>query len=350
MTLDSESEIQDGDGAINKIDHKRVNEKKAIIEPERSDVKKYSNDAKSKTDDKICKDPKVLAPNKKRKASDLEDSKNELPSHVSNGMIEFPIESLKSHLTCFSCKGFFREPYTIAECLHTFCKSCLFLKFHSGLRKCPRCDISLDPDPYKAALSDRTIQELLDKIFPELKEMDEEKEREFYKERGIDLKDNITIEDEITKGDTSRTRGSKQSQLALSNIVKRSNPISGTVRSYSDGYQQSSAGRSMRNEKLTSIPTDEINFKLIPDKDVKNPMNSLQKEIVRTSGQLKVGQIKKYLIVKLQLSAGKSKVDVLCNGDPLGDELSLTFIQRTRWLHPSLDLCLHYRLGEDGAY
>jgi len=346
MTLASDADVREGEDVMNKIDPDRLNT-----------VKVYGDAAKSKNGDKSSEDPKVPPHSKKRKASCNDESKNDerstnenQPSHVFNGMIEFPIEPLKSHLICYSCKGYFREPYTVAECLHTFCKSCLFLKFHSGVRKCPRCEISLDPDPYKAVLSDRTLQELLDKIFPELKEMDEEKELEFYKERGIDLKDNITVEDGITKSDTSRTRGSKQSQLTQSNIVKRSDHVPGTGRSYSDTYQQSSACRSTGDDKLTSIPVDEINFKLIPDKDVKNPMNSLQKEIVRTSGQLKVAQIKKYLIEKLQLSSARPNVDVLCNGDPLGDELSLTFIQRTRWLHPSLDLCLHYRLGEDGAY
>jgi len=344
MTSDSDAEV-DGEDVLKKINQER-----------RNTVKVYGNDAKSNDD-------KSYQPHhKKRKASSIsnnEESKidersstNEnQPSTVFNGMIEFPIEPLKNHLICYSCKGYFREPYTVAECLHTFCKSCLFLKFHSGLRKCPRCEISLDPDPYKAVLSDRTLQELLDKIFPELKEMDEKDELEFYEERGIDLKDDIAVEDGSTKsGDTSRTRGSKQSQLTQSNIVKRSDHVPGTGRSYSGTYQQSSAGRSVGDDKLTSIPVDEINFKLIPDKDVKNPMNSLQKEIVRTSGQLKIAQIKKYIIDKLQLSGARPNVDVLCNGDPLGDELSLTFIQRTRWLHPSLDLCLHYRLGEDGAY
>jgi len=93
-----------------------------------------------------------------------------------------------------------------------------------------------------------------------------------------------------------------------------------------------------------------MNFKLIPDKTVEKEMNSLQNELIRTSGQLKVGQIKKYLIKKLELSESSPNLDVLCNGDPLGDELSLTFIQRTRWLHPSKDLCLHYCFEEEGAY
>jgi len=212
---------------------------------------------------------------------------------VFRGMIEFPLEPLKRHLTCYCCKGYFREPYTVAECLHTFCKSCLFLKFHSGMRKCPKCEISLDPDPYKAVLCDRTLQELLDKIFPELKELDEQRELEFYKKRGIEFKDNVVVEEaETGKSDSGNwsARESKESQTTQSNMSTRSDNALGPDRLQSNqGY------------KDFCIPTDEINFKLIPDNKVKIPMNPLENPLIRTSGQLKVGQIKKYLVNKLKL-------------------------------------------------
>jgi len=231
--------------------------------------------------------------------------------------------------------------YTVAECLHTFCKSCIFLKFHSGMRKCPKCEISLDPDPYKAVLSDRTLQELLDKIFPELKEFDEKRELEFYKKRGIELKDSPVVEEaETSKNNStnSHDRGSKESQATLSSISKPSDNAVPPGRSQ----------QSREDDKDVCIPTDEINFRLIPDEKVKIAMNPLEKPLIRTSGQLKVGQIKKYLMNKLKLLG--PNVDVLCNGDPLGNELSLIFIQRTRWLYPNEDLCLHYRFGENGVY
>ena len=45
------------------------------------------------------------------------------------------------------------------------------------------------------------------------------------------------------------------------------------------------------------------------------------------------------------------QVQIFCNGDRLGDELSLTFIFRTRWLHPKEEMTLSYRIVEDeGMY
>jgi len=259
-------------------------------------------------------------------------------SHASNGMIEFPIEPMKSHLICMCCKGYFREPYTIAECLHTFCKSCLFLKFHSGFRRCPTCNISLEPDPYIAALHDRTLQEILDKIFPQLKEIDDEKERKFYKKREIELKETTPLED--STGPASPIR---QSNRSYTNATSNS-----LAYSYHDSLPQCRGID--EDDGLEPLPLKAVVFTLKPDDEVTNPMDPLQNPILRTSGQLKVRQIKKYIIQKLNLNTSSSTIEVLCDGDPLGEELSLKFIRRTRWHHPTQDLCLNYRIGEDEAY
>ena len=107
---------------------------------------------------------------------------------VSHGHIDFAIVPVQDHLICRLCQGYFRDPYTVTECLHTFCKSCLFFAIQSGYRRCPTCDISLEPDPFKEVLSDRTLQELVNKIFPQLESQDDAEEVEFYKRRGIQLK------------------------------------------------------------------------------------------------------------------------------------------------------------------
>ena len=54
----------------------------------------------------------------------------------------------------------------------------------------------LGPDPFHTSISirtqevlpDRTLQEVVNKIFPYLKEKEDEDERKFYEQRGIELK------------------------------------------------------------------------------------------------------------------------------------------------------------------
>mmetsp|Transcript_507 Transcript_507/g.816 ORF Transcript_507/g.816 Transcript_507/m.816 type:complete len:100 (-) Transcript_507:20-319(-) len=70
-----------------------------------------------------------------------------------------------------------------------------------------------------------------------------------------------------------------------------------------------------------------------------------KKLILRTSGRLKVAQLKRFLKMKLNLSANPIVVEILCNGDPLGDELSLMFIHKTRWPRDEIPFILTYRVN-----
>ena len=149
---------------------------------------------------------------------------------ISNGIIDFPLGRVQTHLICSICKGYFRDPYTIVECLHTFCKSCLFFGFQNGFRRCPECKTMLEPDPFKAVLSDRTLQEITDKIFPELKEISDQEEIQFYKLRGIQMKNEYLDEerrstkahfnDGVVTGDVetkNKDEQSKQEQKSVEN-------------------------------------------------------------------------------------------------------------------------------------
>mmetsp|Transcript_11253 Transcript_11253/g.17076 ORF Transcript_11253/g.17076 Transcript_11253/m.17076 type:complete len:270 (-) Transcript_11253:84-893(-) len=229
------------------------------------------------------------------------------PPIIENGFASFSIPSINSHLICSLCNGYYREPHTIPECLHTYCKSCLYMSFRSGFKNCPKCNKSLEPDPYKAVLFDRTMHEIVNKIFPHLAEQDAKDEEEFYMRRGIKRKQESKPQENKTKA------------------TDKKKPIKSTWE-------------------------DSMDFQLIPDAEPVEGkgLSPLEKPLLRTSGRLKIVQLKKFLAEKLKLDV--VKLEVLCNGAPVGDELSLTFIHRTRW-NDSLgeDMILCYRLSEDTA-
>ena len=110
------------------------------------------------------------------------------PRRVGNS-IDFPLSNLHPYLVCSLCQGYFRDPQTVADCLHTFCRSCLVLFFRKGVRCCPTCKASLGQDPFHANVrTDRTLQEVINKIFPWMEAKEKEEETRFYAKRGIDLK------------------------------------------------------------------------------------------------------------------------------------------------------------------
>lgn len=49
-------------------------------------------------------------------------------------------------------------------------------------------NLSLEPDPFREVLADRTLQEVVDKIFPWMRRKEDEEEQAFYAARGIKLK------------------------------------------------------------------------------------------------------------------------------------------------------------------
>ncbi|KAL3809421.1 hypothetical protein ACHAXA_005522 [Cyclostephanos tholiformis] len=239
--------------------------------------------------------------------------------------IDFPLSNLKPHLICSLCEGYFRDPYTVADCLHTFCRSCLILFFRQGMRCCPTCNTRLGPDPFHTSISihnrevmpDRTLQEIVHKIFPWMKAREEEEERNFYAKRGIDLKPEYATQ------------------------------VAGTANADADNE----VGSSEKGVDAAAMMSDQLELNLDPDD---RPPHSyqrlppLQYGLLRLSGRAKIATLKKYLVMKLGLKdCSKNSIELTCNGDPVGDELSLTFILRTRWFSTNKVLALKYRLEEE---
>lgn len=87
-------------------------------------------------------------------------------------------------------------------------------------------------------------------------------------------------------------------------------------------------------------------MKVVPDTSDLTPpalqLKNLDKPFLCTSGKLKVLHLKKYIAKKLMV-VEPEHIEILCKGEILGPELSLLFIERTRWHDAANDLCLTYR-------
>ena len=88
-----------------------------------------------------------------------------------------------------------------------------------------------------------------------------------------------------------------------------------------------------------------MTFRLEPDQkgEESGRLAHLPKPFLRTSQHLRIYHLQKYISGKLQLDDPK-KVEILCNGESLGQEMNLQFIRRTRWVDQGKDLALTYRL------
>ncbi|ONK64973.1 uncharacterized protein A4U43_C07F32060 [Asparagus officinalis] len=70
-------------------------------------------------------------------------------------------------MTCPLCNKLLRDATTISECLHTFCRKCIFQKLDDEeVDCCPICKIDLGCVPVEKLRTDHNLQDIRAKIFP----------------------------------------------------------------------------------------------------------------------------------------------------------------------------------------
>ena len=95
---------------------------------------------------------------------------------IYNDVINIDKNKLVSYLKCPLCKGIFRTPTTINECMHTFCKSCIYKFFYKNhlMDTCPVCNAKLGGKPLDTLIFDHSLSVLVDILFPEFETLDKE--------------------------------------------------------------------------------------------------------------------------------------------------------------------------------
>lgn len=99
------------------------------------------------------------------------------------GTRRIEIAQLNKYLVCKICDGYYRDAFTVSECLHTFCRECLWECFNASVsttKICPECKISLGVKP--KVVYDRNLQACVDKLFPEFSSREQEEKDKLIKD------------------------------------------------------------------------------------------------------------------------------------------------------------------------
>ncbi|XP_026078576.1 polycomb group RING finger protein 5-B [Carassius auratus] len=206
------------------------------------------------------------------------------------------VRDFNHFITCYICKGYLIKPTTVTECLHTFCKSCIVQHFEDS-NDCPRCGIQVhETNPLEMLRLDNTLEEVIFKLVPGLREKEQQQEVEFWRrnkskesldEDGPLRKKARVDEEDDVKGDGDYHRSDPQIAICLDCL--RNNGQMG-----------------------------------------ENIVKGLMKKFIRCSTRVTVGTIKKFLSLKLKLPSSY-ELDVLCNGEIMGKDHTMEFIYMTRW-------------------
>ncbi|XP_033996940.1 LOW QUALITY PROTEIN: polycomb group RING finger protein 5-B-like [Trematomus bernacchii] len=227
------------------------------------------------------------------------------------------VKDFNHFMTCYLCRGYLIKPTTVTECLHTFCKSCIVQHFEDS-NDCPRCGIQVhETNPLEMLRLDNTLEEIIFKLVPGLREREEQQELEFWKKN--QPRENGQAE--------------RRQRLGLPDVVGdyggRDEDDDGDEEDYH------------RNDPQIAICLDCLRNTGQSEATV----TDLMKRFIRCSSRVTSGTIKKFLSLKLRLPSSY-ELDVLCNGEIMGRDHTLEFIYMTRWrLHGenTYPMVLEYR-------
>ncbi|XP_049286007.1 polycomb group RING finger protein 3 [Anopheles funestus] len=211
------------------------------------------------------------------------------------------LKTLNEHITCEICRGYFIDATTVTECLHTFCKSCL-VKHLEENNTCPTCEnVIHQSHPLQYISFDRTMQDIVYKLVPNLMDNEMQREREFYKMR------NLPCPKDIPQVHDSDDKANEQA------------------------HQEADYHR--QDEQVN------VCLECISDK-----LRNLKRRFIRCSSQITITHLKKFLAKKVLNGIDRYKdIDILCNDELLGKDHTLKFVYVTRWRFKDPPLRLQYR-------
>lgn len=215
------------------------------------------------------------------------------------------LKSLNSHITCKICRGYLIDATTVTECLHTFCKSCL-VKHLEENNTCPTCSIIIHQShPLQYISHDRTMQDIVYKLVPNLQKNEERSERRFYKSRGLPCPRDLVLQN------------------------------------HTDDHAADDRSMDSHAEVDYHRLDEQVSVCL---ECVSPHFKNLKRRFIRCSAQATILHLKKFVAKKALDEIEKYKeVDILCNDELLGKDHTLKFVYVTRWRFQNPPLILQYR-------
>ena len=145
-------------------------EKKSKSEEDKQSEKEINNIVVNDQKNESSNNNIIIVPNENNKIS------------FYNSTVQINKETLYQLLTCPLCNGIYRTPYTINECMHTFCKSCIYKWFVGSVQKesCPVCKTKIGGRPIDSLIFNNNLETLLNILFPQFEEIDKENTKKMY--------------------------------------------------------------------------------------------------------------------------------------------------------------------------
>eukprot|EP00611_Tribonema_gayanum_P007245 TRINITY_DN1658_c0_g1_i1.p1 TRINITY_DN1658_c0_g1~~TRINITY_DN1658_c0_g1_i1.p1 ORF type:complete len:305 (-),score=57.30 TRINITY_DN1658_c0_g1_i1:337-1251(-) len=299
--------------------------------------------------------PAVKRPRSDDNASDHDSANGDAPpgdgvaddAAAGNANKRQEVRGFNTYLTCALCGGYLKNAHTVSECVHTFCKDCLYNKLNAMTSnpKCPMpgcethlvCKVKANVRTYHKIMADHAKQAVVNRMFPQMVMEDQQLEAAFNKERGIDTSAKSTS----GEVESAPVNGAKPRQTS-----RRKSDGGAAAPAANGGSNGESGGRRQANV----VPKQSaVVFQVLPatTDDPSRKMVELAKPTLKSDEKLRVGTLRKYLSKKCSVS--EDKVEVMFDGTPLpadADLKSLQLMLESQSRKPD-KLTLHYWLKQE---
>jgi len=213
------------------------------------------------------------------------------------------LDLINEHLTCQLCSGYLIDAWTINECLHSFCRPCIFSYFNDNDENttCPVCSTVPHPaNPLLGLTKDCWLQQIVYKLVPSLFKR-EMCQRRIYYDSNPDKK--LKLIEQFTKTHSSKMgcREEELGELSERCLFQQKNKL---------------------NNKENLYITLEYN-----ENDLKDLLSKSHLYFIECSSNMPINILKQYLKKVLPLSKRTHyQIDILYDQKILLDNLTLNHI------------------------
>ncbi|KAF8822451.1 zinc finger, C3HC4 type (RING finger) domain-containing protein [Cardiosporidium cionae] len=252
--------------------------------------------------------------------------------------VKFKLRVLADLLKCPLCKGYFREAYTIRECLHTFCKVCIYQHCAAGKTGCPTCKEQL-PTNLEGIEFDRIIQNMVDKLFPHFSVLEQIEKQNLYGFCGLDYQATPAEERTLAKVLAESAEATSAAALTAASLGEAEVESDDTTSSW---LNMREFFRNVLNRDFKLSTQLNMALALFPDN---KQVRALQRPYIRTSAQMQVQHIMQYIAGKLKLP-NSSHLELFLEKQIIHKSHSLEFVCKSRRFDPYKCILITYRLKQ----
>jgi hypothetical protein len=139
----------------------------------------------------------------------------------------YSLNDINPLLQCSLCQGYLVDPYTIKECMDTFCRTCILVYFEKLEYKCPKCQINLQPfsDISKCLIPDRQLGDIIRSLLPSLDIDEINNEKSFYEQNSLSIPKDLRLKLRLVQNLTPMRSIDSQGRTRLSSLISTKSTI-----------------------------------------------------------------------------------------------------------------------------